>query len=53
MNSVIKAKLKLPIDFIDELNEEFSSKMVEKILNGICEKKYTTIRINITSFFTR
>lgn len=46
MNSVIKAKLKLPIDFIDELNEEFSSKMVEKILNGICEKRYTTFRIN-------
>lgn len=46
MNSVLMAKLKLPIDFIDELNDEFSSKMVDKILNGICEKRYTTFRIN-------
>lgn len=46
MNSIILAKSKLPIDFLDELNVEFSTKMQEKILNGICEKRFTTLRIN-------
>lgn len=46
MNSIIMAKSKLPIDFLDELENEFSAKIVEKILNGICEKRFTTFRVN-------
>lgn len=46
MNSSVIAKSKLPIDFINEINSDFSSRNADKILNGMCENRYTTFRIN-------
>ena len=46
MESVAKAKSKLPLDFITELNNTFNPRIVDKILSGMLEKRYTTLRVN-------
>lgn len=47
MNSnIIKAKSKLPIDFINELYKEYSERNADKILEGMCKKRLTTFRVN-------
>ncbi len=46
MNYSIIAKSKLPIDFINEINADFSKRNAEKILTGMCENRLTTFRIN-------
>ena len=46
MESVAKAKSKLPLDFITELNNTFTPRIVDKILSGMLEKRYTTLRVN-------
>ena len=46
MESVVKAKSKLPLDFITELNNTFTPRIVDKILSGMLEKRYTTLRVN-------
>lgn len=45
-SDVIKAKSKFPIDFINELYKEYSEKNADKILNGLCSRRYTTLRVN-------
>ena len=46
MNFSIIAKSKLPIDFINELNHDFTERNVDKILTGMSEERYTTFRVN-------
>lgn len=46
MDTVAKAKNKLPLDFINELINTFNPRIVDKILAGMLEKRYTTLRVN-------
>ena len=46
MNSIITAKSKLPIDFIQNLYNEYGNRIADKILSGMLEERYTTLRIN-------
>ncbi len=46
METIAKAKNKLPLDFITELNNTFNPRIVDKILTGMLEKRYTTLRVN-------
>lgn len=46
MDTIAKAKNKLPLDFITELNNTFNPRIVDKILSGMLEKRYTTLRVN-------
>ncbi len=46
MNSIIIAKTKLPIEFIQNLYKEFNERIADKILEGMLEKRYTTLRVN-------
>ena len=46
MDTVAKAKNKLPLDFINELINTFNPRIVDKILTGMLEKRYTTLRVN-------
>ena len=43
---VIKAKSKLPLDFISDLYGNFTERNADKILEGMTDKRYTTFRIN-------
>lgn len=36
----------MPLDFITELNNTFNPRIVDKILSGMLEKRYTTLRVN-------
>lgn len=49
-SNIINAKLKLPIDFINELYDNFSERNAEKILLGMNEKRYTTLRANTSKY---
>ena len=46
MNSIITAKSKLPIYFIQDLYNEYGNRMADKILSGMLEERYTTLRVN-------
>ena len=46
MLSVTIAKSKLPIDFIQNLYSEFNERTCNKILSGMIENRYTTLRAN-------
>ena len=46
MNSIIQAKSKLPIDFINYIEANFSERTVSNILSGMCENRSTTFRVN-------
>ena len=46
MNSIIQAKSKLPIDFINYIDANFGERVVNNILSGMCETRNTTFRIN-------
>ena len=46
MNFSIIAKSKLPMDFINELNHDFTERNIDKILTGMSEERYTTFRAN-------
>ena len=46
MESIAKVKSKLPLDFITELNNTFTPRIADKILSGMLEKRYTTLRVN-------
>lgn len=46
MNSIIQAKSKLPIDFINYIDANFSERVVNNILSGMCETRNTTFRVN-------
>ena len=46
MDTIAKAKNKLPLDFITELNNTFNPRIVDKILSGMLEKRFATLRVN-------
>ena len=46
MDTIAKAKNKLPLDFITELNNTFNPRIVDKILFGMLEKRFATLRVN-------
>lgn len=46
MNSIIQAKSKLPMDFINYITENFGERVVNNILSGMCESRNTTFRVN-------
>ena len=47
MNSnIIKAKSKLPIEFIQNIYNDLGNKNAEKCLEGMSKKRYTTLRVN-------
>ena len=46
MNSIIQAKSKLPIDFINYIDANFGERVVNNILSGMCETRNTTFRVN-------
>lgn len=45
-SDIIKAKSKLPMDFINELYNNYSEKNADKILKGMCKERCTTLRVN-------
>lgn len=46
MNSIIQAKSKLPIDFINYIDANFGERVVNNILSGMYETRNTTFRVN-------
>lgn len=46
MSSIITAKSKLPIEFIEKLYNEYGNRVADKILSGMLEERYTTLRVN-------
>ncbi len=46
MASIMQAKMKLPVDFIQNLYTDFNKKTADKILLGMQEERYTTLRVN-------
>ena len=46
METILSAKNKLPLDFIAELNDTFNSRIADKILSGMLEKRFVTLRVN-------
>lgn len=48
--SLLYAKNKLPLDFTQEIYNTFSSKIADKILMGMYEKRYTTLRVNTIKY---
>lgn len=46
MPSVLQAKMKLPVEFIQNLYKNFNEKTADKILLGMQEERFTTLRIN-------
>lgn len=50
MLSVLQAKSKLPLEFIDYLEKNYSKRVVDKILSGMLEKRLTTLRVNTLKY---
>ena len=50
MESIARVKNKLPIDFITELNDTFNERISDKILSGMIENRYTTMRVNTLKY---
>ena len=46
LKNVIQVKNKLPLDFINEIYHMFNSRVADKILSGMTEKRMTTLRVN-------
>lgn len=46
MASIIEAKMKLPVDFIQNIYSDFNEKIADKILLGMQEERNTTFRVN-------
>ena len=46
MSSIIIAKSKLPIEFTQNLYKEYGNRVADKILTGMLEERYTTLRVN-------
>lgn len=46
MLSIVQAKMKLPMDFVQYIYNNFNKKMADKILSGMCQERKTTFRIN-------
>lgn len=50
MLTIMQAKNKLPLDFIQDLEKNYTSRVVDKILNGMLERKFTTLRVNTLKY---
>lgn len=50
MVSLIQIKNKLPMDFIEELYKTYTTKVADKILSGMGEKRLTTLRVNTLKY---
>ena len=50
MLTIMQAKNKLPLDFIQDLEKNYTSRVVDKILNGMLEKRFTTLRVNTLKY---
>ena len=50
MLSITEAKNRLPQDFINELYENYSPLMVDKILIGMNNTRYTSLRVNTIKY---
>lgn len=50
MASVTEIKNRLPEEFIESIYEMFSPGVVDNILRGIIEKRYTTLRVNTIKY---
>ena len=46
MLSIVQAKMKLPMDFVQYIYNNFNEKMADKILSGMCQERKTTFRVN-------
>lgn len=46
MPSVLQAKMKLPVEFIQNLYKNFNEKTADKILLGMQEERFVTLRVN-------
>ncbi len=46
MSSIIIAKSKLPIEFTQSLYKEYGNRVADKIVTGMLEERYTTLRVN-------
>lgn len=45
-SEITKAKAKLPLDFIQEIYADLGNKNAERCLEGMCKKRYVTLRVN-------
>lgn len=50
MPAISEVKRKLPQDFIDELYENYTPLTVDKILNGMSNKRLTSLRVNTLKY---
>lgn len=50
MISITDARNKLPVDFVNSLYQNFSLGTVDKIIKGICSKRYVSIRVNTIKY---
>lgn len=50
MTSLIRIKNKLPMDFIEELYNTYNTRISDKILIGMSEKRLTTLRVNTLKY---
>ena len=39
MLSIVQAKMKLPMDFVQYIYNNFNEKMADKILSGMCQER--------------
>ena len=46
MNNIVTAKLKLPMEFIQNLYNDFNEKTADKILFGMLNNRFVTLRVN-------
>ena len=46
MISLAQIKSKLPLDFIENLYKTYNTRIADKILSGMGEKRFTTLRVN-------
>lgn len=50
LKNIMQAKNKLPLDFINEIYNIFNSRVADKILSGMTEKRMTTLRVNTLKY---
>ena len=50
MLSINEIKRRLPKEFIDELYEVYTPVTVDKILTGMTDDRYTTLRVNTLKY---
>ncbi|KRQ88102.1 Ribosomal RNA small subunit methyltransferase F [Caloramator mitchellensis] len=50
MTSIKDARRRLPQELIDSLYDTFTEPIVDKILYGYCDEKYTTLRVNTLKY---